>query len=584
MMDNKSFLYKSIPFRILLLFNIKNIFNELVFLILNLILLLSSVVFATISNFFKEGSTLVVGFNFYVLFYISCLLFILILRMVQFFYHNKIEDKTIFIALSNQVSRNKLFISQWILMFLVALINIASTFILINIFNFILAGFNLNYLLLRITTAFLIYGIIASFILINFILFLIFIFSLQSTTIICTLLLSCTFIANLPVSFQKTNEKNMTVKFKNNQLLTVTDLYETFDFQKYVNQNQIKYNNLSKYINDQFLASKFDFNSFNVDENIINQRINNIWSTLGIINSTAYEIKTSNLTIRSLPQNESDIPSNWSIGDKLTIDLSLKNTFISLEELKILGANETEAWKKQILEDLYSFSLFIQTQFSDIQLEKAALFNEFIFIDDNLSQITNVSKSDSTIKFKKDYLLSMYNYQLNGTYKDFFTLANDTYTYNFVREQLNFPLMISVRILEQYFIKYTSRFLLITNNSVLTDSADWSTYIRSRTKLNIFLYFNLFNGMWSNYTYYSGYSYDDFWFLSYSDSKIVFDEQQNIFLGYPEYTLKLDENNKILPNTHNNYINPMFYIAVLLIFSLFNFSFVIFKFNRIDLK
>ncbi|AUB31471.1 ABC transporter permease [Spiroplasma floricola] len=576
-------LYKSIPFRILLLFNIKNIFSELVFLILNFILLLASSAFGFISSFYNDGSSLVKGFNFYVLFYLSCLLFILILRMVQFFYHNKIEDKTIYITLSNQVSRTKLFLTQWFLMLLICWINMAIAFILINLLNFSLNGFTLDYLLLRITTTFLIYGILISFFLINFIIFLIFIFSLQTTTIICTLILSFVFISNLPVNFQKSNEKNMTIKFSNNQLLTISDLYEVFDFQKYVNDNHIKYNFLSKYINDNFLEYKFDFNSFNSSEQNINNRINDIWSSLGIVNKDSIEIEQSDLTIRSLPKNDSNIPDTWKAGNSASINLTLKNTFITFDELKNLIETEQDTTKKQILQDLYNFSLYIEDQYSNMQVEKANLFNEFIFIDDEKSIIKNTT-TNSEIKLDKKYLISLYNYELNGTYKEDFTLGNNSNTYELVRNKLNFPLMTSVRILEQYFIKYTSRYILATEKSVILNEGDWGKYEKSRNNLQIYLYLNFFNGMWTNYTYNAGFSYNDFWFYSYSESKIVFEEQKNLFLGYTEYKLNLNEKNQIYADTYKKNVKPYLYVVILFAFSMFNLIFTIFKFKRKDLS
>ncbi|WP_339030440.1 ABC transporter permease [Spiroplasma endosymbiont of Cantharis nigra] len=584
-MQEKEILYSKVPFRILLLFNIKNIFNELVFVILNFMLLISSIIFGIITLFMKEQEKVVLAFNFYILFYISCFLFILILRMVQFFYHNKMEDKTTFISISNQVSRTNFFISQWSIIYITVLLNTLMTFILINIINIVFSGFIINPVLLRITLVFLIYTLVSGFLILNFIIFLIFIFSLQTTTIICTLILSLTFIANLPTNFQKTNEKSMTIKFNNNQLLTVPDLYEAFDFQHYVSQNKIKYNFLSKYTNDFFIKNEYQFNEFNTNENIIKQRVEELWNDLGIIKREPLVIERDNLFINNLPSNDSNIPIDWAINDELSLKLTLENTFISIDELKILVDSEQNKEKQLILEDLYNFSIYINNEFKDLQKEKVDLFETFIFMENSIDKnsITNKSKNNLT-NFKKDYLLSMYNYQLAGTFKEAFTLKNDENTYSLIRNDLNFDLMLCTRILEQYFIKYTDRYIESTTYSVNKTAADWNKYYSTRKKLNLFSYINIFNGMWSNYTLHSGFSYSDFWFLPYSESKITFDNQKSSFLGYVEYTFKLNDKNIIEKDTYNNYFNPLYFIIVLSLLSIFNISFAIIKFKKIDIK
>ncbi|WP_342275157.1 hypothetical protein [Spiroplasma endosymbiont of Cantharis lateralis] len=487
--------------------------------------------------------------------------------------------------MSNQVSRTNFFISQWTIIYLTILLNTFMTFILINVINILFNGFIVNPVLLRITLVFLIYKLISGFLILNFIIFLIFLFSLQTTTIICTLILSITFIANLPTSFQKTNEKTMTVKLNNNQLVTIPDLYEAFDFQNYVNQNKIKYNYLSKYVNDFFIENKYDFNEFNTNENIIKQRVEELWADLGIIKPEPLVIERDNLFINNLPSNDSNIPADWTIDDELSVKLTLTNIFISIEELKVLVDSEQNEKRKLILEDLYNFSLYINNVIKDLQKEKVDLFETFIFMEESIEEnsLTNTTKNSSII-FNKDYLLSMYKYQLVGTYKEAFTLKNDENTYSLIRNDLNFDLMLCTRILEQYFIKYTDRYIEATTYSVNTNAGDWNKYYSTRKKLNLFSYINIFNGMWSNYTLHSGFSYDDFWFLPYSDSKITFDNQKSSFLGYVEYTFKLNDKNIIEKDSYNNYSNPLYFIGVLSLFSIFNIIFVVVKFKKIDIR
>ncbi|AGR41179.1 hypothetical protein [Spiroplasma taiwanense] len=120
---------------------------------------------------------------------------------------------------------------------------------------------------------------------------------------------------------------------------------------------------------------------------------------------------------------------------------------------------------KLILQDLYNFSIYIKSEFSDFQKEKVNLFDKFIFVNSD-SKIINLEKNSNSILFKKEYLKSIYNYKLDGTYNgDYFTFTDNSVT-NLVRNDLNFELMIAVRILEQYFIKYTNNYLNAIYNSV----------------------------------------------------------------------------------------------------------------------
>ncbi|AGR41069.1 ABC transporter permease [Spiroplasma taiwanense] len=587
-MNKKLFLYKSIPFRVLLLFNIKNIFHELVFLILNTLLIFSSLVFGIISRFFDTQVSLLVAFNFYILFFISCLLFILILRMVQFFFHNKIEDKTTFITLSNQVSRTKLFLSTWFLMVIVCIFNFLLSFIFINFLNFSLNKFKLNELLLNITLVFLIYGSICSILLVNFIIFLIFVFSLQTTTVICTLLLSLNFLANLPTSFQTANEKDMTIYIEKNSTpiaIKLTDIQDAFSLQKYVNEGKIKYSHLSKWINDKFLEAEYYENNFTTNEQNNRIRLENVWQPLGIIKSNPDLIERKNLKLYTVPSTDSAIDTSiWKAGDTIDIDLQLDYSFVNIDELNRMANEESDLEIKLILEDLFNFANYIKKQFaSDLQIEKYNLFSDFIFVNSN-SKIINKSKNNVTIPIKKDYLKTIFEFYLKGNYSSGYLTLDPTTARQFVTNDLNFELLFITRILENYFIKYTSHYLNTVNYKLLLNSGDWTKYEESRKKLNLFSYFNVFNGLWTNYTFNSGFSYEDFWFLPSSESKINFAEQKNLFLGYSDFTLKRNEYDKIDQYSYNNYIKPYYYLIALLIFSLITFIFVIYKFQKIDLK
>ncbi|WP_243728313.1 hypothetical protein [Mycoplasma capricolum] len=63
-----------------------------------------------------------------------------------------------------------------------------------------------------------------------------FLFSLQTTTIICTLLLGLCFVANIPMSFVKANEKSYDIEFltknNNHEIFKLNDVYDTYTLKK----------------------------------------------------------------------------------------------------------------------------------------------------------------------------------------------------------------------------------------------------------------------------------------------------------------------------------------------------------------
>ncbi|WP_146638041.1 hypothetical protein [Spiroplasma clarkii] len=99
-------------------------------------------------------------------------------------------------------------------------------------------------------------------------------------------------------------------------------------------------------------------------------------------------------------------------------------------------------------------------------------------------------------------------------------------------------------------------------------------------------HFNLLANFLLNYTYYSGFSYDDIWFNLRSTDAINLTEQTNLFLPYKTYTLKLNTTAAgqqfIDKQTYNNYFNPLWYVGLQAIILCFTFGVSIYKFNKAD--
>ncbi|MDP4040026.1 ABC transporter permease [Mycoplasma mycoides] len=576
--------YKKIPFRKLIKFCLKNLIKERLFSILNILNILASILIGILLGFLKSGEKQVIIFNFYILFFTCCLLFVLILKMIQFFYNKNLEDKTTYIVLTNQVSRTKFFFSQYFLINLIILINIFLSFCFINLAYSIFNSFKYDSFILKMTLVYFLYNLFASFCLINFISMLMFLFSLQTTTIICTLLVSLCFVANIPLSFVKANEKSYNIQFldKNNkvEIFKLTDIYDTFTLNENILNSQIKYPYLSKYIYSYFIKNKFLKDQFS-NPNNIDLRIK-IWKDLGLVNDQKVIIKENNLKLFSKPQENNKILNNWNKNDLFNLQLVLNNTFISNQQLNLLIDKTIDINKKRILIDFKNFSNEINSFFkTDLQISKYDLLYDFLFLD-NLKNsnylIKNNDLKSEKYNLNKDDIKSIYEYELLGFNSDGFKFFNSKNLIN----KLNFNLMYIARILENYFIRYSSSYIMLSTSSVLKDQSDWSAYFNTRKKMRYFSYLNLYNGLWTFYTSNLGFYYNEIWFSPASDSYINLENQKNLFLGYLEYDLELLNNNIINPNTINNYTKPELYLIILLIINIFSFLIAFLKFKKRD--
>ncbi|AVN60462.1 ABC transporter permease [Mesoplasma entomophilum] len=579
--------YRRIPFIKLMKFSFKSLLKEKLFYILNLATIVISILVGIILAFVKSGSSQVVIFNFYILFFVCCLMFVFILRMIQFFFNKNFEDKTTYIVLTNQVSRTKFFIAQYLLIILICAVNILMSFIVINIFYATFTLFHYDVFILRMTSMYVIYCLLATFFLINFITFLIFIFTLQTTTIICTLLLALSFIANIPMSFIKANEKSYYVQFTNGDIFQLNDIYDAYSLYDHVNEGNIKYPHLSKYVYNYFLSKEMVADEFHNSSNI-NYRMQ-MWKDLGLINSNPIVITETNLNLFTKPLRDTSVPDTWKINDQFNIQITLKDTFITNEQLDELINKTVDQNTKNILVEFRSFTNEINKYFSnELQFEKYDLFYDFLFLDSGIekSYLEKLNPTEEEIEdnkvtyaLKKQDVVSLYEYSIAGIRNDGFRFTNAN---DLVKKQLNFNLMYSARVIEEYFIKYSSNYIIMSSNAVSKTSGDWNTYIKGRSMMRGLSYFNLYSGLWMVYTKNLGFYNNDIWFSPNSFSKIYLEDQKNLFLGYPEYDIKLTSTNMIEKNTTSNYIKPWYYLVILFAISILSFSIALYKFRKFD--
>ncbi|WP_434337517.1 hypothetical protein [Mycoplasma capricolum] len=386
------------------------------------------------------------------------------------------------------------------------------------------------------------------------------------------------------MSFVKANEKSYSIrvstKDNNHEDFKLNDVYDTYTLKKNILEDKIKYPYLSKYIYQYFLNNKFLKDEFS-SKNNIDLRIK-MWDQLGLINHQKIIINEKNLKLFSKPSGDSKVPGSWKRNDLLDLKLTLKNTFITNNQLKELIKKTTDKNKKNILLDFLNFSIEINNYFKDkLQVSKYELLYDFLFLD-NLKNSNYLTKSNDlkSVKYEltnKD-IRNIYEYQLLADDRDGFRFSNSKSLVN----KLNFNLMYVARILENYFIKYSSNYIILSTSRVLTNRLDWSSYIKTRNKMKYFSYINLYNGLWIFYTSNLGFYYKDIWFTPVSDSFIQLENQKNLFLGYLEYDLKLLKNNSISEDTTSNYTKPQIYLITLITINVLSFLIALYKFKKKD--
>ncbi len=581
---------KVIPGLWIVKFSFKLIIKERSFLIFNGLYLLFSLFIAIYSVIQTNISNFLMIFDYYVLLTIFVILFILCLRLTQYFYVVKRDDKTMNIIITQQLSRKKLFSYQFMAFILLIFINLFISYLLINIINMLFL-LEVNLFLLKITTTYLVYSLISCVFLINFFLLISLFTNIQVSTIVATLILASTFISNLPYTFliQGEESKKISLSYKgSNTIFSVNEVYDSYDLKKHVLNNQLKYPNLSFSIYDDFIKNQYETdpnsltNNFDTDKNIQNRL--QFWIKLGIVEekNKVVELKTPT---KIVGVNSNSKIANWK-GDEVTFKFQLKYRFLSIEELqKKIENNELAEENIKIVKEFISFTNFITTKFSDFQSKFSNLFDTFILLSDpdniDKNYIKNVTNPEQeNLLFESKSITEFY--QSYFTYSNNKLVLESSKVETLVEDELFFPTMLSARILENYFIRYTNNMVVFENSTVIKDE-NWTKYSKSRKTYDIFFQINFISNMMQNYIYYGGRNYDDMWFEPESSSKIIFNKQDNLFMAKPTYTIKINKENAIDEKTYNNFIAPYFYIVLQLAIAIINYYVAKNKFKKLDL-
>ncbi|WP_342275110.1 hypothetical protein [Spiroplasma endosymbiont of Cantharis lateralis] len=612
---------QNISFFTIFKYQFKSIFREKTFLIMYLISISLSVLVGIILMIFKTSDMKMIVFNYYVLIHTCAIVILISMRLLNYFFYVKKTDKTINIISTQHLKRSKIFVATnaviWVYCFLLFTIN----YLIIAIANIS------SLVIFKAATVYTLYLFLIIILLSNFILFLLAVLSPQATIVIVTLIMSFSFISSLPYQFLKTSEKTQNLTFSGqsgNVLLKVDSIYNSFDLVSYVNKSEIAYPNLSKYIVDHFLEQKYRISTINTDENIDNRK--RLWNDLGIIDDEPLKIRFD-AKISSVPF-DSEI-SDWKYDDKIRVETYLKYKFISIKELETLIENtnpSTYGYNKfNILSELLEFNNFINSYINNFQEKFYYLFDDYIQLEscdtNNIGTCWESTDEQGNVVTQKNGYIELIN-SANNTYEGEILPAKRGFKRSYLRDiyqnhfmnlnglriqrsdgeriiegdmdenynsSENFyssiynPLMFTTRILEDYFINYTSNYVIATTYQLDQSTEDWKKYLSTRTVYNTFFNFNFLSNVLVNYTYYAGMSYDDIWFDPNLKSNIELESQKNLLLPYKTYNLTV-KNGLIDPQSYDKGIDTYWYLIAQVAISLVLYFIAFYKFNSSDLQ
>lgn len=629
-------------------FSVKNIIFDRSLMAISIVSALISIIFGVIIGTFRGNDRMEQisqMFNYFFIVVYVVLYFIFIMRMCQYFFHYKMEDKTIYIVLAHQISRTVLLFSFWIVIFLYSLLTIlldAGAIILsFAIFSKSFDGYFISLVLI-----FMIYSIVFSMFLISFFTFVFLCVNKQISVLICTFLLSLNFIANLPQQFIQEQEKNGVLVFNNGAGYTIQDVYNSFILEQKIRDKQMKYNMLATSINEYFLEKHFKQEGF-IDK-LDDRRA--FWSGDNSISSVGINLYMDNpqeFILKDVPLAKT--PSAWT-GDwkwtginqyKIDMHIEIEKTFVNESDIKQLieNPNTREADRKFYTEFL-EFTDFLIAENGGMDQFMRKFYNDFSVYFELAKPIGSILSTKSYIATKgteqspitdgpdiskessdltddeKARTKTISNNDIASIYKNYFTgngldgiglktnsrsLRNNINKTssnvpttrdlpiktvdNFITESLFNPYMYSAVILDNYFIAYTNKYLTATTVSVAEDDINWKKYIKRRNLFGASLKANLLASSLGLFSKYTEKRYNDYWFDPKSENKIDFTATNNLFLPNRTFTLVTEGEEKIISAVTFDKESPIYVtIGIQTIILLFMMSASWLVFNRKNLQ
>ncbi|WP_250136500.1 hypothetical protein [Mesoplasma whartonense] len=580
---------KRISFTALFFYFFKLIIFDKAFIVLSFLFLLLTAVFLglVISSTNKISLS-----NWFVLFQLVFLV-ILISRLAIYFLNTKIKDQTLTLIVQQRTSRSKIFLAIFasIMVVLIVLLLLGNGLLfLTNLSSWEVSRYFLIVLGVLVASAFFLTG---------FIFMITLVFKYHIVSIIISFLILALFICSVPQQIFNQQLDSVGLTFKNDfssVKYSGTEINQTLSFNNNVNQKQIKFPHLSKYLNDFYVNQGYTLETYD-NPNAVKDRLQ-FWDDLGIINQTPvdenlYQLEIANIRLVSGLKN-------LSAGDQVDVSLSFSNTFKSLDEIKEIYVNTKDSEKKAILKDLIDFFELYHESWKDYKkIDDAQVYTSLWNLKYDLfgtyanEQITNnayilktgdVQTNKQTINkdlFTAYFLANYYS----GSRNDSLYFKNDLQYKKLIADfsQVAYSELF-IRTLENYFIYQTSKYVVMTTWAVVTDDS-YQKYLKNYKNYNLFL--NLIPPMNTSLvlTTMAGKEWDKFWFDIRNLSTISFETQNNLFFIYDRYNpIFANSTDSQVPNIRLKETYKGYYIGLEVFFLVINLGISIFVFSRKDFQ
>ncbi|MCL8213222.1 hypothetical protein LD119_00148 [Mesoplasma sp. JKS002660] len=580
---------KRISFTALFFYFFKLIIFDKAFIVLSFLFLLLTAVFLglVISSTNKISLS-----NWFVLFQLVFLV-ILISRLAIYFLNTKIKDQTLTLIVQQRTSRSKIFLAIFasIMVVLIVLLLLGNGLLfLTNLSSWEVSRYFLIVLGVLVASAFFLTG---------FIFMITLVFKYHIVSIIISFLILALFICSVPQQIFNQQLDSVGLTFKNDfssVKYSGTEINQTLSFNNNVNQKQIKFPHLSKYLNDFYVNQGYTLETYD-NPNAVKDRLQ-FWDDLGIINQTPvdenlYQLEIANIRLVSGLKN-------LSAGDQVDVSLSFSNTFKSLDEIKEIYVNTKDSEKKAILKDLIDFFELYHQSWKDYKkIDDAQVYTSLWNLKYDLfgtyanEQITNnayilktgdVQTNKQTINkdlFTAYFLANYYS----GSRNDSLYFKNDLQYKKLIADfsQVAYSELF-IRTLENYFIYQTSKYVVMTTWAVVTDDS-YQKYLKNYKNYNLFL--NLIPPMNTSLvlTTMAGKEWDKFWFDIRNLSTISFETQNNLFFIYDRYNpIFANSTDSQVPNIRLKETYKGYYIGLEVFFLVINLGISIFVFSRKDFQ
>lgn len=546
--------------------------------------LVVSIVFGILAAFNPKPITI---FNWYHLVNVVMNI-IIIARLTTYFLHNKIFDQTITIIIQQKTKRINVLFSMWFSIFISLILYEMACSLITILFNFD------NRYLLRFDTVNLIYKFLTTIVMVTFLFFATLVFKPQIVSIILSFVLVSLFVSSLPQQFfdNKMQSVQITLNPKNGKQVQyqAQEINDAFIFNENITKRQIKYPDLSQYINDYYVNQDYTIENFK-EIGSINSRFE-LWNNLNIINEKPTDLNVDGnrnfeLEIRSI-EGGSGL-KDFEIGDIVNVNLNFKNYFKTLDEIKRVEALEANQSKQRVLKDLIQYiedytQTFAKSQKGVVQEnllkqkmweDKYADFGEYRLLQ-LINQTSIISKLNAPDKrheiderIFKTFLFD--NYYLKENNKNYILLfsspqdRDNKYAKNYekliiaINNLMHTELFI--RTLEENFIHQVSNYNIIRQSQVVVDEnyIDYEKYMWNYQFMKwIFVPSNMNN----IFTEYAGKEWDQFWFSFNGRSNIDFNDQDNLFFSKTKFQFTMDKDtntlSKIIKPNINLYFIPEF--------------------------